>query len=306
MSTNPDPLLTNKPKYLVSVVVPIFNMEGKLSNLFSWLPEANALGFQVILVCNCCIDGTRRELEDFTQTQNLGNVSIFECNEPGPGNARNFGKKLVSGEFILFWDSDDVGYPKAVQEILEKTQDFDLLLASSLTEPPTLISRLELGTSEINKLDEFSLNPGLWRCIFRANSIKSIKFGESRMGEDQVFLARVLATSPDIESNPGVIYKYLMNVPNQLTSKKENIAGLVSSVNLTKHLIYSTPNKYKIVTTVFTLRMLLTGIKMGTFDVKMRMAVITINFLLLLRIENVSRRKRFNSLLGIIRNRKYV
>jgi glycosyltransferase involved in cell wall biosynthesis len=306
MLTDSEPPRTHKPNYLVSIVVPIFNMEGKLSNLFSWLPEANALGFQVILVCNCCIDGTRKELENFTLTKKLSNVCIFVCDEPGPGNARNFGKEFASGEFVVFWDSDDVGYPKVVKQILEKIQDFDLLLASSITEPPKSNSCLGLDTSEINMLDEFSLNPGLWRCIFRANSIKSIKFGESRMGEDQVFLARLLATSPDIESNPGVIYKYLMNVSNQLTSKKENIVGLVSSVKITKHLIKSTPNRYQTVTTIFTLRMILTGIKMGTFDVKMRMVALAIKFLIFMRIENVSRRKRFNSLLSIIRNRKYV
>lgn len=288
---------------LVSIVVPIFNMAGRLQNLYKWLPEAEAIGFQVVLVCNCCSDGTRSELEEFIKLNSLENVTVQECNVPGPGIARNYGKRFCKGEFTLFWDSDDIGHPKLVKEAIGAQGAFDILVCASDYEYLPSVSKSSVESRSLNNLENFSSNPGLWRCVFRTAGITKIEFGNSKMGEDQVFIAHLLTFNPRVVFNSKIIYTYIYGSPHQLTASKRNIAGLLSSARITEDLIKNTPLKYMNVTTTFTLRMIITGIKRGKFYVKALMFYRLINLVLVRNLESVKRRERIKIFLQIIRSR---
>lgn len=290
---------------LVSIVVPIFNMAGRLQNLYKWLPEAEALGFQVVLVCNCCSDSTRSELEEFIKLNRLKNVTVQECNVPGPGIARNYGKRFCKGEFTLFWDSDDIGHPKLVREAIGAQSDFDILVCASDYEHLPLASKSSVESRSLNNLENFSSNPGLWRCVFRTNGIAEIEFGDSKMGEDQVFIARLLTYNPRIVFNSKIIYTYIYGSSHQLTASNRNITGLLSSARITEDLIEDTPSKYMNITTTFTLRMTITGIKRGKIYVKALMFYRLINVVLIRNLKSVNRRERIKIFLKIIRNKTH-
>lgn len=290
---------------LVSIVVPIFNMAGRLQNLYKWLPEAEALGFQVVLVCNCCSDSTRSELEEFIKLNRLENVTVQECNVPGPGIARNYGKRFCKGEFTLFWDSDDIGHPNLVREAVSAQSDFDILVCASDYEHLPSVSKSSVESCSLNKLENFSSNPGLWRCVFRTNGIAEIEFGDSKMGEDQVFIARLLTYNPRIVFNSKIIYTYIYGSSHQLTASNRNIAGLLRSARITEDLIEDTPAKYMKITTTFTLRMTITGIKRGKIYVKALMFYRLINVVLIRNLKSVNRRERIKIFLKIIRNKIY-
>ena len=288
---------------LVSIVVPIFNMAGRLQNLYEWLPEAEELGFQVVLVCNCCSDNTRTELEEFIKLNRLEGVTVEECNVPGPGIARNYGKRFSKGEFTLFWDSDDIGHPKLVKEAIGAQSGFDILVCASDYEHLPQVSKNSVESHNLNDLETFSSNPGVWRCVFRTAGITDIEFGDSKMGEDQVFFARLLTDNPRIVFNSKIIYTYIYGSSHQLTASNRNIAGLLSSAKITEDLIQNTPSKYMNVTTTFALRMIITGIKRGQLYVKAMMFYRLFNLLLIKSLKSVNRRERIKIFLKIIRNK---
>lgn len=264
--------LNNVPQRLVTAIVPIHNMANRLSNLFSWMHEADKLGFQIILVCNNSIDETKSQLEDFIEKHDLTNVTIVDCEEIGPGAARNYGMRFTEGEFTVFWDADDIGYPEKVFKLIKQSEITDVLVANYRTNhSKNLQNARTIFESNLARRSNLKDNLGLWRCIFKSTSIKGIDFGQSRMGEDQVFFARFLITNPLIEFSIEIVYQYFIGVPNQLTSDRTNVQGLAVTVSEFKTIMRnaSTENLTDIVG--LFIRLCFTGMKRGKFSLKVAM-----------------------------------
>lgn len=246
----------------ISIVIPIHNMEGRLSNLFAWLPEAIYLGQQVILVFNACTDGTWAEVENFLTNKGITSVITTICDEIGPGNARNHGMKFTTNDYTVFWDSDDIGYPKRLQEIVDShTVDFCLVAQYELNKPTKRHNFEKIAQRE--NLLSFIVNPGIWRCVFNTSAIHEIKFGFSKMGEDQVFLAKILARFTDIEYSEIIIYRYYVDQPFQLTSNAKNIEDLLSAANEVEKVACNSSGYAKDLIFLLLSRICLTGIKRG-------------------------------------------
>jgi glycosyltransferase involved in cell wall biosynthesis len=291
---------SSKPEILVSVVVPIHNIEDKLDNLLKWLPCAIELGFEVILVCNGCLDNSFKLLETFLNSTSSENTKLLEIKEVGPGQARNTGLKMSSGKYTVFWDADDLGDPSNLLEAIKESRTADVVIGrysvtSAMINPPTAKPQ-QIPNADLNA---FALNPGLWRCIFLTSSIKGIEFGESRMGEDQVFLSRFLATNPEINFSHQNIYTYTIENPGQLTSVKKNMQGLVESSRNILDLINTVSTKYQKILIVFFIRQSITGIKKGEIRVKVIMFANLIRFLLTYKSKGTRKKEELKLFLGI-------
>jgi glycosyltransferase involved in cell wall biosynthesis len=217
----------------LTVVVPIKNMEGQLGNLKSWLGNALDVGAEVVLVLDGCTDKTKDELKALGYEGNP-NYIVLHTNGEGPGAARNLGIKSATRKWIIFWDSDDIGH---IPQIIE------CLTTLGETDPQVCVCGYRIapngyGTAEsaylegdsICDIESALLNPGVWRIIFSREFIKDCTFGSGDMGEDQVFLARVLSKAPKIEFLDNQIYTYFKEIPTQLTSGRVKSKRIVTSI----------------------------------------------------------------------------
>jgi hypothetical protein len=213
----------------LSIVVPIKNMDGKLKNLSSWIDEALLLKCEVILVEDISNLMFTTELDGLIAARTNGNLKRISGEFGNPGSARNAGKQIAGGEWIAFWDSDDVGFTeKALKMLSNISPETDLIVCSSDTR--------QWSTGKLvaeNHIDSLSSNilqvagyPGIWRMIFKTKFIENLPFPPFRMAEDQVFLAQVIQKMPEISFSDEIIYSYFLNVPGQLTSSTEAIADL--------------------------------------------------------------------------------
>jgi glycosyltransferase involved in cell wall biosynthesis len=295
------------PQRLVTVIVPVRNMADKLTNLFSWLREADELEFQIILVCNKCTDRTRLQLEEFIEVTGLSNVLIIEFDEVGPGRARNYGMSFTEGKFTLFWDSDDVGSPQRVLDLINEFESHDALVAQYSTHNTSvLLNEVTFGELDSPEILGFAKNPGLWRCIFRSDSIKDLSFGLSSMGEDQVFLARFLATDPDIGFSPSIVYQYFKGVPNQLTSIRTNMNALTESLKEINAVLSQIPGRYLAETSTIYMRLCLTGIKRGNTALKVRFALKLFRFIITSELNNFGIRRKIDILFRLLSGTAHV
>lgn len=227
-----------------TVVVPVRNMEGRLFSLQQWLRETDPEAVRVIIVCNGTTDGTYIELLNFIKEFNLTNVEIISSDISGAGPARQIGLDSTTTEYILFWDSDDIGRIKEVHEVLAEINKSSQMIICrySLMNVSTkqINSPKEIRGNTLSKMTVFSRNPGLWRIIFKTEFVKECRFGSSNMGEDQVFIADVLSRDPVIEFNNSVIYQYHLGVDGQLTSRKELFSGISNSLSEIREIVTRT------------------------------------------------------------------
>ncbi|MEV1166790.1 glycosyltransferase family 2 protein [Nonomuraea sp. NPDC049784] len=96
---------------LLSVVVPVYNVEPYITECLKSLAAQTLDDIEVVLVDDGSSDGSRRIAEDFAAMD--GRFVLVGQRNMGPGPARNLGIRQARGMYLAFADSDDVVPPEA-------------------------------------------------------------------------------------------------------------------------------------------------------------------------------------------------
>lgn len=104
---------------LISVVVPVFNRYDYLSRSLASLAGQTFRPLELIIVDNASTDGSLEICNKFRESNQDESLSIQVLAEPKPGAnaARNKGLKAANGDYLYFFDSDDILYPKSIETI---------------------------------------------------------------------------------------------------------------------------------------------------------------------------------------------
>ena len=160
----------------LTVIVPVYNLENYIKPLLITL-KAQELGdykVEYIFVLNNCTDNSKAVIQD----SNLP-CTIINCKIQGCGPARNAGLDIANGTYIWMMDGDDwLLTEKAIKEVLDKAYAEDLN-----------ILRIRY-TSDTYQYQYFSM---VWQYLLRREFIDGVRFPDFQPGEDDAFMANVLA-----------------------------------------------------------------------------------------------------------------
>ncbi len=204
-------------------------MAGRLEFLSEWLSEANKYDLEVVIVHDKQDPDTSRELRTL----------IFHCKNPkiqfieglfgNPGSARNAGLELASGNWIVFWDSDDLPrVDKILNETYAARNEVEVVIGQY--EVFNLKTGIVTTDGEHKSIQDVAMNPALWRMIFKSESIRGVRFPGLRMAEDQVFLSRIRIAEKRVQFTPIVLYRYHTGVNSQLTNSKDALSDLPKAI----------------------------------------------------------------------------
>lgn len=219
---------------LLSVVVPITKMAGRFENLESWLLGALECEIEVILVHDVQDDMTGVEIAAKFKKINHSKLKLLEGKYKSPGLARNKGISESTGKWIAFWDADDVPNPQAAKSLVELSQDesaVQLIVGSYEVISPNGQIFIYARHGDIHGI---AVNPGIWRMIFKRGLMEGRSFSNSKMGEDQEFIASLNPWDLNIKFSEIALYRYYFGGDYQLTSDGSNLSDLV---NVTKRLL---------------------------------------------------------------------
>lgn len=102
---------------MISVIVPIYNVEDYLHYAMKSLVDQTYKDFEVILVDDGSTDNSG-ELCDFYAKEYIW-VSAYHKENGGLSDARNYGVAQAKGEWIVFLDPDDYFEPCALELLME-------------------------------------------------------------------------------------------------------------------------------------------------------------------------------------------
>ena len=211
---------------LVSVVVPVHHMSGKLHTLKSWVRETPPC-VEIILLHDDhdFDDATNMELMRIVNKSQ--NYFLFRKNWGNPGDARNFGKEIARGVWIVFADSDDYLHINEIVNYLRGLEQdkVDLIIGQFET-----IRGISSSFEKTKKVEDLLKNLGNWRIVYKKTYITNSAFPPLRMGEDQVFFCQVLRSKPQMKICNKIFYSYHSAIQGQLTSKPlyEDLAIAIS------------------------------------------------------------------------------
>ena len=90
---------------LVSIIVPVFNVEKYLSRCINSLVAQDYKQLEIILVNDGSTDSSMTICKEYEKKDNR--IKIINQQNQGLSMARNAGLKLAHGKYICFVDSDD-------------------------------------------------------------------------------------------------------------------------------------------------------------------------------------------------------
>lgn len=113
---------------LVSVVLPIYNVEKYLDRCIESVVKQTYSNLEIILVDDGSPDGCPQKCEEWAKKDSR--IKVIHKANAGLGYARNTGIENASGEYICFFDSDDYVAPGTIEKAYTtaKTDISDIVL----------------------------------------------------------------------------------------------------------------------------------------------------------------------------------
>ena len=108
----------------VSVIVPFYNVEKYIEKCLNSLVNQTLEEIEIILVNDGSKDDSQKKAKEF-EKKYPNKIKYYEKPNGGLGDARNFGIKYATGEYIAFLDSDDYVEPTMYEEMYKKAKQED-------------------------------------------------------------------------------------------------------------------------------------------------------------------------------------
>ena len=103
---------------LVTIVVPTYNAEPFLRENIESVIKQSYWNLEIIYVCDGCTDHTVKILQEYAVEDARIKV-VVERENHGAAVSRNIGMDMASGEWIIFWDSDDIFHVQTIETMVK-------------------------------------------------------------------------------------------------------------------------------------------------------------------------------------------
>lgn len=217
----------------ISVIVAAYNAEKYVAETLESIGAQTIDDYEIIVVNDGSSDGTIDILREYENR--LDNMIVIDKENGGPSSARNAGLDIAKGEFVYFFDADDVLELDALEELYERAQDrrADLVIAKY-----DIFNRFKTfpvnGINDLVRLDKIDKYEPLilWTfslCnkLFRRSIIEKydLRLPPISYSEDGAFLMRFVYRCNRITGLDKVIFHYR----RMFDGEAESITASVSS-----------------------------------------------------------------------------
>jgi len=105
----------SKNNVYFSIIIPTYNRAHLIKNTINSVLNQSYPHFEIIVVD----DGSTDNTEDIIASFNSSKIRYVKINNSERGYSRNYGARQAIGEWFIFFDSDDIMYPDALQKCVE-------------------------------------------------------------------------------------------------------------------------------------------------------------------------------------------
>ncbi len=132
----------------ISVIIPVYNTKLYLREAIESVIDQKEFVHEIIIINDGSTDGSGELLEKLYGEQEF--IKILHTENNGQGHARNLGIELSNGNYIYFFDSDDILAPNLFSiffRTLSEKRDLELYCFSgeSFLDPNSSIDKISGG-----------------------------------------------------------------------------------------------------------------------------------------------------------------
>jgi glycosyltransferase involved in cell wall biosynthesis len=160
-------MLTNK---LISIIIPTFNRGDLIGQTLNSIINQNYTNWECLIVDDGSIDSTKELMAKYTETDKRFQYHLRPSNRiKGANSCRNYGFELSKGDYIKWFDSDDIMHPDFLErqiEMLSKNEDLSFCASFSETFVDQIENVVGLNNPEIYNLENSLYNYIIGKLIF--------------------------------------------------------------------------------------------------------------------------------------------
>lgn len=218
---------------LISVVVPVYNVEKYLSECVESLINQQYFNIEILLVDDGSTDKSRTIVDDLAKKDKR--IKVFHKKNGGLSDARNYGIEKSSGKYICFVDSDDYVTNDYISSMYQNIKNFNTKIAACgichLYDNGTIN---EINYQNISKLYEKNdaqiflniigfYNISSCNKLFNIRLFDDIKFPVGKKSEDWYIMYKLVEKAGAIYYNSDSKYIYRQREGSITKSSNANL-----------------------------------------------------------------------------------
>lgn len=223
-------ITTNKP--LISIIVPIYNVERYLPKCIDSILEQTYSNFELILVDDGSPDSCGKICDEYQKKDSR--IIVIHKKNGGLSSARNAGIDVAKGEYIGFVDSDDYIEPFMYEKLFQAVSENQCKLAvcsinfvfedgivlQKTQDAKDQVFDFEQAMMEMNTYRLFDM--GAWSKLYHKSLLDDIRFPEGKLSEDFYIMYKVFDKAQKIAFVATPCYNYLQRQNSISRNKKIN------------------------------------------------------------------------------------
>lgn len=235
---------------LVSVIVPMYNSASYIGKTIESILNQTYRNIELIIVDDGSTDKSKEVVSNYVSTDERVKY-IYQPNEGAP-SARNRGLKMSKGDYVIFFDADDIMLPKSISLFIKNSKNKDLIIGDFINIDENGLKKNEntnyffkkiiVGSTTSNALSFLPyLDPlpgnKMYKRFFLIDN--DVKFSSLKIGQDLNFYLKVIGNNPTFSLLNDVVFQYRNHEGSISKTYNKSILDIINSLKEVEDFKYN-------------------------------------------------------------------
>lgn len=232
---------------LVSVIIPVYNVADFVREAIDSVVNQTYKNLEIIIVDDGSTDGSGTVCDEYKTDSR---VKVIHQENRGLSGARNTGLDAMTGDIVVFLDSDDAFYPQMIETMVAEMQrsDADIVICDFKWDDRTSgLERKSYSSEEALKvLISGKMELANWNKIYKKRIWDSFRFPEGHIYEGTRTTYKLLERAARIEQLPDCLMFHRTRSGSivKTRSKENSIAFFLANQEFEQYVIEHTPDLF--------------------------------------------------------------
>lgn len=202
----------------VSIIVPVYNAELYLSGCVESLLNQTYKNIEIILVNDGSTDTCPKICDEYAAKDSR--VKVIHKKNGGTSDAKNYGFSIMTGDYVMFLDNDDLMNMYSIEKFLETAKKYDADIVECnfyrFTNESELENLQDIKESEkvysteeaFSLLMKEKLKQVIWNKIYKRETIGNIYFDKGITHEDDFWTYQIFGNARIDVKISDILYFY--------------------------------------------------------------------------------------------------
>lgn len=217
---------------MISVIVPIYNVEKYIEYCLDSIISQTYSDLEILLINDGSTDNSLKICESYQKKDRR--IKFFNQSNKGQSAARNLGLDKMTGDFVMFVDSDDWIHPQTIEILFNNLQKSGLSMViggvcsiHNLDPHDVKFSKVSFDFMTYNTREALiysytKTGCAIWGRLYRKELFENLRFPVGRTSEDIAITVYIIEKCNFVALNSSKFYYYYSR-PNSTCTSAFNI-----------------------------------------------------------------------------------